>query len=76
MAEEATKVPSELVMSAKWDKLLERVLINAGVGLTIGLCASFVFTRGYAHRLAMSTFGMGTGMGMAYEKSSADFKKR
>ena len=28
MAEEATKVPSELVMSAKWDKLLERVLIN------------------------------------------------
>lgn len=26
---EATKVPSELVMSEKWDKLLERVLINA-----------------------------------------------
>jgi len=71
-----TKIPSELVISQKWDKLLERVAINAGTGFVIGLCASFVFTRGYAYRLAMSTFGAGTGVGMAYEKSSAEFSQR
>ena len=40
-----TKIPSELVISQKWDKLLERVAINAGTGFVIGLCASFVFSR-------------------------------
>lgn len=75
MAEE-TKVPSEMIMSAKWDKLLERVVINAGTGCVIGVCASFVLTRGFAYRLAMSTFGAGTGVGIAVEKSSAEFKER
>lgn len=70
----STEVPSELMMSAKWDKLLERVVLNAGYGFVVGLAASFVLTRGFAYRLAMSTFGMGVGVGAAAERSSNDFR--
>lgn len=47
---------------------------QAGTGLVVGLAASFVLTRGFAYRLAMSTFGMGVGVGVACERSSADFQ--
>ncbi|KAJ8609180.1 hypothetical protein CTAYLR_008404 [Chrysophaeum taylorii] len=72
---DSTKMPSELIMSAKWDKLIERVLLNAGYGLFVGMAASFVLTRGFAYRFAMTTFGMGVGVGVACERSSADFRK-
>lgn len=72
--EEGAKVPSELLMSAKWDKLLERVVLNGSFGLAVGLASSFVLTRGFAARLAFSTFGMGVGVGTACERSSNDFR--
>ncbi|KAJ1462065.1 hypothetical protein M885DRAFT_506148 [Pelagophyceae sp. CCMP2097] len=70
------RVPSELVLSDKWDSLIERMVISAGLGLGFGLAASLVLARGSSLRMAMATFGMGIGVGSAYERSSADFKQR
>lgn len=40
-----SKVPAELVISDKWDKCLERTIINVGTGLVVGGLLSFVFAR-------------------------------
>mmetsp|Transcript_5902 Transcript_5902/g.16680 ORF Transcript_5902/g.16680 Transcript_5902/m.16680 type:complete len:90 (+) Transcript_5902:269-538(+) len=80
MADEAAKkappakksLPSELIMSARWDTLLERVVLNSGAGAMIGLAASLVLSRGRTARWAITFFGAGTGVGMAVERSSAE----
>ena len=80
MADDATpkapaakkSLPSELIMSAKWDTLLERVVLNSGAGALVGLAASLVLSRGRTARWAITFFGAGTGVGMAVERSSAE----
>ena len=80
MADDAAKkappakksLPSELIMSARWDSLLERVVINSGAGALMGLAASLVLSRGRTARWAITFFGAGTGVGMAVERSSAE----
>ena len=50
MADDATpkappaknSLPSELIMSARWDQLLERVVLNSGAGALMGLAASLI----------------------------------
>ena len=42
------EVPSELVMSEKWDKLIEGTLIGGGVGFAVGLAASMVLARRFS----------------------------
>ena len=80
MADDAAKkappakksLPSELIMSARWDTLLERVVLNSGAGALVGLAASLVLSRGRTARWAITFFGAGTGVGMAVERSSAE----
>ena len=80
MADDASKkappakksLPSELIMSARWDTLLERVVLNSGAGALMGLAASLVLSRGRTARWAITFFGAGTGVGMAVERSSAE----
>ena len=55
---------------------MERVVLNSGAGALIGLAASLVLSRGRTARWAITFFGAGTGVGMAYEKSSAEFSQR
>ena len=71
-AKGASSLPSELIMAARWDTLLERVVLNAGAGAVLGLAASFVLTRGMTMRVGLSLFGAGTGVGAAVERSSAE----
>mmetsp|Transcript_4777 Transcript_4777/g.14940 ORF Transcript_4777/g.14940 Transcript_4777/m.14940 type:complete len:86 (+) Transcript_4777:61-318(+) len=68
-------VPSELLLSEKWDTLLERVVVNAGYGLVFGGAASLVLFRGRGSRIALAAFSAGVGVGAAVERSSADFRK-
>ena len=65
-------LPSELIMSARWDTLLERVVLNSGAGALMGLAASLVLSRGRTARWAITFFGAGTGVGMAVERSGAE----
>jgi hypothetical protein len=50
MAEEnenkpSTKIPSELILSDRWDKCLERFLVKTSVGLVVGIMAGTVIAR-------------------------------
>lgn len=69
MAEDAgnTKrtIPSELLLSDKWDKLFERVVVNAGYGLVVGAAASLVLFRGRGYVLCnapIKPFSLGRGL--------------
>ena len=65
--------PERLISAqARWDTLLERVVLNSGAGALIGLAASLVLSRGRTARWAITFFGAGTGVGMAVERSSAE----
>ncbi|EWM24469.1 Protein of unknown function DUF543 [Nannochloropsis gaditana] len=41
----AGKVPSELYISEKWDKCLERTVVNVASGAVLGLLSGFVLAR-------------------------------
>jgi len=62
MAEESQattiKVPSELQISDKWDKCLERTIINVGTGLVVGGLLSFVLASKYTQQVARSRVGV------------------
>ena len=65
--------PERLISAqARWDTLLERVVLNSGAGALIGLAASLVLSRGRTARWAITFFGAGTGVGMAVERSSSE----
>ncbi|CAM9518318.1 unnamed protein product [Choristocarpus tenellus] len=47
MANDKPKVPSEMIISEKWDACLERSLINIGIGLVAGGLTGVVLTSEY-----------------------------
>ena len=69
------KVPSELKISDKWDKLLEDMVIKTGAGVTVGGLASIVLFRGSRGRIGMTMLAGGFGMGMAWERAAKQFEK-
>mmetsp|Transcript_9609 Transcript_9609/g.16135 ORF Transcript_9609/g.16135 Transcript_9609/m.16135 type:complete len:81 (-) Transcript_9609:120-362(-) len=67
--------PSELALDDKWDKCVDTFLRRAVYGTLSGGLAGLILFRGGGSRMASMTFGMGIGVGSAYEECSKELEE-
>lgn len=68
-------VHSENIISAQWDKCLERTAINFGVGFLVGALTAVVATKSPTLRNSIRSFGAGAGVGVSWVHCSQEFEK-
>jgi len=68
-------IPSELRLSKSWDMAVERLMINATLGVVVGGLASIVLFKKPSSRIAFSSLSAGWGLGSAWTLNSIDFEK-
>ena len=66
-------VASEYRISAKWDRCIERFIINVGVGAAVGAVSGLLLARGKGGRMLITGIGTGWGAGSAYEACNRAF---
>eukprot|EP00873_Tetraselmis_striata_P001561 jgi/Tetstr1/421825/TSEL_012726.t1 len=67
--------PTEFTLDDKWDKVVDTFLRRAVYGTLAGGAAGLVLFRGGGARMASLTFGMGIGVGSAYEECSKELEQ-
>ncbi|EKU22093.1 hypothetical protein NGA_0198301 [Nannochloropsis gaditana CCMP526] len=72
----AGKVPSELYISEKWDKCLERTVVNVASGAVLGLLSGFVLARTGHGRSLVAAVGVGCGVGASWVRCAQDFEEK
>ena len=75
MPESNSKVPAELRLSHSWDLAVERMAINATIGVCFCGLASIVIFKKPSARYAFISLGAGWGLGSAWSLNSIDFAK-
>ncbi|GAB5037492.1 Hypothetical protein NocV09_08300020 [Nannochloropsis oceanica] len=70
----AEKVPSELYISEKWDRCLERSVVNIASGAVLGLFSGFVLARTGHGRSLVAAMGLGCGVGASWVRCANDFE--
>ena len=68
------KVPSELLISSKWENVIQRFAVNSAIGATASGLLSLVVFKSRGSRLGTMLFGIGWGCGDAYRVSSQEFE--
>eukprot|EP00617_Octactis_speculum_P026654 CAMPEP_0185772044 /NCGR_PEP_ID=MMETSP1174-20130828/66690_1 /TAXON_ID=35687 /ORGANISM="Dictyocha speculum, Strain CCMP1381" /LENGTH=78 /DNA_ID=CAMNT_0028458129 /DNA_START=26 /DNA_END=262 /DNA_ORIENTATION=+ len=74
MTSQENKPRAEQMISAIWDRTIERSFINIAIGTAVGGAAALVLFRSGRSRLAVTTFGGGWGAGTAWTRASIDFE--
>jgi inner membrane organizing system protein 1 len=62
---------SSKILSTKFDKTVSELIVNTSVGLTVGICASFLLFKRKTWPIALTT---GFGIGLTYGESLKTFK--
>jgi hypothetical protein len=66
-------VPSELLLTKKWDWAVSEFGYKIAVGTVVAGVAAAVLSRGPKMRIAITTFGSGFGAGWAYKTVDDEF---
>jgi len=66
--------PSELQLDAKWEAAIDVTLRRVVYGCIGGTTMALLMCRGTTARAAVSAFGVGVGVGSAYEDAAKLFK--
>jgi inner membrane organizing system protein 1 len=73
-SEQKQRRPSELQLDAKWEAAIDVTLRRVVYGCIGGTTMALLMCRGTTARAAVSAFGVGVGVGSAYEDAAKLFK--
>ena len=69
----SSPVASEYRISAKWDRCIERIIVNVAAGAAVGAVSGLLLARGKGGRMLITGIGTGWGAGSAYEACNRAF---
>ena len=69
----SSPVASEYRISAKWDRCIERFIVNVAAGAAVGAVSGLLLARGKGGRMLITGIGTGWGAGSAYEACNRAF---
>ncbi|KAG0256421.1 hypothetical protein DFQ27_005750 [Actinomortierella ambigua] len=70
MSTSNTKIPSEDILSTKWDECISNVIVKSGIGLSVGIISSALLFKKRSWPISVST---GLGLGYALSQCEKNF---
>ncbi|KAF9169102.1 hypothetical protein BGZ80_011191 [Entomortierella chlamydospora] len=69
-AADSNKIPSEEILTRKWDECISNVIVKSGIGLSVGIVASALVFKKRSWPISVST---GLGLGYALSQCERNF---